>query len=330
MEQYVEKVCKEALSRKEDIKKTLSVNTLYIGGGTPSVLPPYMFWKMLDVLGDYEPFDEFTIEVNPEDIIEKGILYAKELKSVGADRISMGVQSFDDGVLKWMNRRHDSYSAKEAFSILRDAGFKNISIDLIFGIGQLSDDMWMDTVNQTLQLSPEHVSAYQLSIEEDSALALKIAEGQYSEASEDQCRRQYDILCTLLRQSGYCHYEVSNFARSGYEARHNSAYWHRVPYVGLGASAHSFLDNKRSWNSSSVSDYKPDYEILDLEDERVETIMLSLRTSEGIDKALLMEISMPELVNNLLEAKALVEEKGCIRIPEDHFFVSDEIIKELI
>ena len=191
-----------------------AVNTLYIGGGTPSVLPLDVLSRIVgavsqterlslvtepvEVTTPTELFDEFTVEVNPEDIVEKGREYVRGLLALGVNRVSMGIQSFNDDILRWMNRRHDAGNAVKAFHILRESGVRNISIDLIFGISQLTDETWKDTIEKALELSPEHISAYQLSIEEGSALAKMVADGRYVEASEEQCRRQYDI----LQQSG--------------------------------------------------------------------------------------------------------------------------------
>ena len=285
-------------------------------------------------------WEEFTIEVNPEDIVEKGEEYVRGLKDLGVNRISMGVQSFDDGILKWMNRRHDAAKAEEAFHILRRSGIDNISIDLIFGLSQLDDITWTSTIEKALSLKPEHISAYQLSVEEDSALEKLIAKGKYEEASDEQCRRQYDILCGKLNEAGYRHYEISNFALPGFEAVHNSAYWRRVPYVGLGPGAHSLSDNNvRSWNSedvprrlkdSTLKSYSREEETLTPEDIRVERIMLPLRTDIGLPEDDLRSLAGNEAVDRLLFEGALVRYQGFIRIPEDHFFVSDEIIRELI
>ena len=214
-------------------------DTLYIGGGTPSVLPFDLLKRIVSALGPSD-YEEFTVEVNPDDLVSGGPSYVAALRGLGVNRISMGVQSFDDGILRWMNRRHDAAEAREAFRLLRAAGFDNISIDLISGLSQLSDGLWEKTVTETLALRPEHISAYQLSIEEDSALEAMVKDGRYSEATDEQCRRQYDTLCRLLADAGYVHYEVSNWALPGREAVHNSAYWRRVPYVGLGPGAHSF------------------------------------------------------------------------------------------
>lgn len=237
----------EAAMRSEEISD--QVNTLYIGGGTPSVLPLSVFEDLLRTFrecGKNCSFEEFTVEVNPEDVVEKGTGYVEGLLRLGVNRISMGVQSFDDEILRWMNRRHDSDTARRAYHILEEAGVPNISIDLIFGLSQLSDSRWNETMDKALNISskgrlPHHISSYQLSVEPGSALARLVDRGEWEEASEDLCARQYAMLCGRLREAGYHHYEISNFAQPGYEAVHNSAYWSHVPYVGLGPGAHSFL-----------------------------------------------------------------------------------------
>lgn len=329
-----------------------AVNTLYIGGGTPSVLPLDVLRRIVDALlssrslrrgentvGAQSPFEEFTVEVNPEDIVEKGGEYVRGLLETGVDRVSMGIQSFDDGILRWMNRRHSAAGAVEAFRILRRCGVRNISVDLIFGLSQLADDVWKDTIERALELAPEHISAYQLSIEEGSALAKLVADGRYIEASDEQCRHQYDVLCQTLRQAGYHHYEISNFARPGFEAVHNSAYWSRVPYIGLGPGAHSLTGDIRSWNSQelphrstdgSPATYSRTSETLSPEDIRVERIMLSLRTDKGLEAAELYSLTDRAVINSLLSEGALEKQGGSIRIPESRLFTSDEIIRELI
>ncbi len=215
-----------------------SPDSLYIGGGTPSVLPLAVLERIVRALGP-ATYREFTVEVNPDDIVASGVEYVAGLRALGVNRVSMGVQSFDDGILRWMNRRHDAAGSREAFRLLRAGGFDNVSIDLIFGLSQLTETIWESTIDEALALGPEHISAYQLSIEEDSALEKMVADGRYNEASDEQCRSQYDVLCRKLAKAGYVHYEISNWARPGREAVHNNAYWRRVPYVGLGPGAHS-------------------------------------------------------------------------------------------
>ena len=405
--EYADAVIAEIRDRRKELEMNMSaqdaVNTLYIGGGTPSVLPLDVLSRIVgavsqterlslvtepvEVTTPTELFDEFTVEVNPEDIVEKGREYVRGLLALGVNRISMGIQSFNDDILRWMNRRHDAGNAVKAFHILRESGVRNISIDLIFGISQLTDETWKDTIEKALELSPEHISAYQLSIEEGSALAKMVADGRYVEASEEQCRRQYDILCRCLGRSGYHHYEISNFAKPGFEAVHNSAYWRRAPYIGLGPGAHSLTGNVRSWNSQElphrqqdetsscnpdrisscnpdstscqtssrnldvISSCNPDstscqtssrnpsgklatysrnFETLSPEDIRVERIMLSLRTDKGLEATELYSLTDSTVVDALLSEGALERQGDSIRIPEDHLFTSDEIIRELI
>ena len=246
MLRYAEALTGEIALRKDQIQKASSqqnsVNTLYIGGGTPSVLPLSVLGDMVKALSEVGvsgPFSEFTVEVNPEDIVEKGPEYVEGLLRLGVNRVSMGVQSFDDGILKWMNRRHNAANAVTAYNILEDAGVENISIDLIFGLPQISPALWDETLERALSVSsrgvpPKHISSYQLSVEPGSALASLVEKGVWSEAPEELCAAQYARLCEVLKASGYNHYEISNFALPGFEAVHNSAYWKHVPYIGLG------------------------------------------------------------------------------------------------
>lgn len=371
--EYADAVIAEIRNRRKELEMNMSaqdaVNTLYVGGGTPSVLPLDVLSRIVkaftssgalrqaqrpdrpateqfslvtepvEVTVPTELFEEFTVEVNPEDIVEKGSEYVRGLLAMGVNRISMGIQSFNDDILRWMNRRHDAWNAVKAFRILRECGVRNISIDLIFGISQLTDEIWKDTIEKALGLAPEHISAYQLSIEEGSALAKMVADGRYVEATDEQCRRQYDILCRCLGRSGYHHYEISNFAKPGFEAVHNSAYWRRVPYIGLGPGAHSLTGNIRSWNSQELphrtSDvnltlYSRNSEVLSPEDIRVERIMLSLRTDKGLETTELYSLTDRAVIDALLDEGALESHGDSIRIPEDHLFTSDEIIRELI
>ena len=348
-EEFASALVKEIEIRHQDIQGVFAsgdVNTLYIGGGTPSVLPLTVFEKLLAALGRSK-FDEFTVEVNPEDIVEKGQDYVEGLLDLGINRVSMGVQSFDDRLLKWMNRRHTSLQAVQAYRILESAGVDNISIDLIFGLPQLTDELWDDTLEKALAISsrgnlPKHISAYQLSVEEGSMLEKMISKGMCAEAPEEECRRQYEKLCRVLQQAGYEHYEISNFAMPGYQAKHNSAYWKHVPYVGLGPGAHSFLDGKRLWNADDLSAYLKagsnggfseirGSETLDQEQKKIEKMMLGLRTAAGVEEEFLRDsctgaVLAEALANGNLEALG----NGMVRIPEDRFFISDNIISSII
>ena len=399
---FVDAVCAEISSRTEEIRASAiherqcaggpasRRNTLYIGGGTPSVLPAEKLGKIAMAChnavngGDggngsdeFHPFEEFTVEVNTDDIVTKGHAYVEALRSFGVNRVSMGVQSMDDRVLKWMNRRHDAASARKAYRILKDAGMENVSIDMIFGYNPACvlpagvDASWSAQVMELLDIAgdgtlPTHISAYQLSIEEGSALAQMVSDGRYVELAEDECAEQYATLCRILRDSGYHHYEISNFALPGYEAMHNSAYWQHIPYAGIGPGAHSLCRSgrsawdvdgmgtwTRSWNLPDVEAYIAasrngawsgvrESEILSRQQYREEEIMLSLRTDKGISGAFLAEDPCAaKNAEKLLRAGAL-ESVGRdsmggfalhelqLRISEDHMFVSDDIISELI
>lgn len=361
-ERFADAIVREIEERAGEISD--DVNTLYIGGGTPSVLPLSVFRRIVSALetaGHGGPYDEFTVEVNPDDIVEKGPAYVEGLLELGVNRVSMGVQSFDDEILRWMNRRHDSAAARKAYSILESAGLRNISIDLIFGLPQLSDRQWRDTLGNALEISsmgvlPQHISSYQLSVEPGSALAGMVSRGVWSEASEDLCARQYDVLCETLASAGYDHYEISNFARPGHAAVHNSAYWRHLPYVGLGPGAHSFSaagQAVRMWNNPDLNAYVNaasfadvrGFEELTPEQLVLEHIMLALRTSEGIDAAFLHAHADREALSRAISSGDLVSVTGNLvgvsgdlliasgdrlRIPESRFFVSDSIISELI
>ncbi|MBO4634913.1 MAG: radical SAM family heme chaperone HemW [Bacteroidales bacterium] len=331
MEAYTQELCREIRRRSAEMDNSL--HTLYFGGGTPSLLP---LWSLshilltLDECGHGGPYTEFTMEVNPEDIVERGLPYVQSLKALGVNRLSIGVQSLDDDMLRWMNRRHNAEHAREAFRIAREAGMENVSIDLIFGLSNLSDAVWERTVDDAVALGPEHISCYQLTVEGDNVLAHMLENGDYEEASDEQCLQQYKLLCSKLHAAGYNHYEISNFAKPGFEAKYNSGYWQRHPYVGLGPAAHSFSGRGRSWNESVLTGYTHTEEALSVEDEKVETLMLSLRTARGADAEFLEANCLKEDIDRLVREGALVKKGRRYRIPEDHFFVSDQIIRELI
>lgn len=402
---YVEALLGEIDSRKSEFDATMDVNTLYIGGGTPSVMPLPLLCRVVEALKDESgsrKFDEFTVELNPEDVIQRGEAYAEALLGMGVTRASMGVQSFDDVVLRWMNRRHDAETAVRAYRILEKSGFRNISIDLIFGLPELGPDsqprhsdsqpkhsdslsgrfpghrgkdgyvpllderLWRETILRALDISasgmlPSHISAYQLSVEPDSALDGMIADGRCREASEESCARQYEILCEELSAAGYHHYEISNFALPGMEARHNSAYWRHVPYVGLGPGAHSLSilpdgHRCRSWNSPDLKLYLETFAPLGQRDTGctgqetlspvqlgIENVMLGLRTSLGCPLPELVSACDRARLDSAISSGRLVPVPGSselsgledgaaqyYRIPEKYFFISDGIISELL
>ncbi len=396
-DRYIKALLKEIECRKQEIAGTMDVNTLYIGGGTPSVLPLPLLCRIVEAVkkaSGTAGFEEFTVELNPEDVARRGEAYAEALLGMGVTRASMGVQSFDDGILCWMNRRHDGAAAVDAYQSLERAGFRSIGIDLIFGLPELRsgslpesacgrrDDAayvplltemsWRETIRRALDISatgvpPSHISAYQLSVEPDSALERMIAGGRCREASEESCARQYEILCEELSAAGYNHYEISNFASPGHEARHNSAYWRHVPYVGFGPGAHSLEvlpdgGRRRSWNKPDLALYLDAYapgsgrrrnfeadldalrgsETLSREQIALENVMLGLRTSAGCLLSELEEACAPEALGKAISDGHLVPvggaEAACnpetpepyYRIPEKYFFISDNIISGLM
>ncbi len=326
-ESWTEEICREALGRKDEIAAAAAVSTLYFGGGTPSVLPPGVLGRIADACGG-RSYDEWTVEVNPDDITPE---YAAALRATGVNRVSMGVQSLDDGMLRWMARRHDAAAAAVAFRTLREAGFGNISVDVIFGINGLSSQMLEATLRELTEWRPEHISAYQLSIEAGSALGKFVREGRYTELPDEDCAAQYALICAMLRAAGYEHYEISNWALPGRRAMHNSAYWTRAPYVGLGPGAHSLRrlpsasGDLRSWNSEQLSGWTSSGEKLTDKEIREEEIMLGLRTADGIKETLLY--ACPGNGTDCLVPSAL---PGNVRIPEERWFVADDIIASLI
>jgi len=323
-------------------------STLYIGGGTPSRLSPSVLGEIAGkaekIFRGGVPYEEFTVEVNPDDVTAD---FARGLKAAGVSRVSMGVQSFDDGALKWMNRRHSAEGADAAYIRLREAGFTNISMDLIFGYlvpDESEEDgmkRWRSDLERMISLKPEHISSYQMSIEPGSLLGRMVSEGRYREPSDTFCASQYELLQRLLGDAGYEQYEISNFAlatdgvKSPFRSRHNSSYWMREPYIGLGPSAHSFCGNVRSWNPDDVEGYiesegLPAVESEVLSDEEVleETIMLGLRRSEGIPISELSGISN-RTIGSMISEGLLACSAEAIFIPPSKRFVSDAIILQL-
>jgi len=235
---------------------------------------------------------ERTIETNP-DTVSESELFA--LRRAGFNRLSIGVQSFDDSALKILGRIHTSAGALETFGSARKAGFENISIDLMYGIPKQTLKGWREDLKRIEDLAPEHISCYELSVEEGTPIARDIGSGELSKPDEEMCRDMYFAADEILAESGYLHYEVSNYAKGKDNiSRHNSAYWNRTPYIGLGPSAHSFDGkNTRSWNAGSINEYLrkmnngeftvTDTEVISLEQEALETLMLGLRCASGIE-----------------------------------------------
>lgn len=267
------------------------VNTVYFGGGTPSLLEISDLRCLIsDVKGNYPvaPDAEITLEANPDDI---GLEKLQAWKALGINRLSIGVQSFFEEELRWMNRAHNAQQAMSNLQLARTE-FENITMDLIYGSPLLTDEMWKQNVDTALALDIPHLSCYALTVEEKTPLQKNIALHKTADVDNDKQARQFLLLMQWLRQAGYDHYEVSNFARPGYRSRHNSAYWKGERYLGIGPSAHSFNGTERRWNVANNAVYtkgmnegrpQQETEVLTPTQRLNETVMISMRTAEGLD-----------------------------------------------
>lgn len=269
-------------------------DTIYFGGGTPSLLPPAHLERILDGIqrAFRIPRDaEITLEANPGDL---DLAYLRMLRRIGVNRIVLGIQSFDEATLRFLGRRHSPQESRFAILWAREAGFENVGLDLIYAVPGQGVMLWQETLREAITFSPEHLSCYELSLDAETPLGKRREAGAFDLPGEDL---RYDYLVAtaqFLEEAGYIQYEVSNFARgSRYFSRHNQKYWDHTPYLGLGPSAHSFLNGKRWWNHRSLAQYLSDVkeakapvagcESLSLEALRLETLFLGLRTRKGID-----------------------------------------------
>ena len=346
---YIEAVCKELYLRKhffQDIHLKNNqfdpiVNTVYFGGGTPSCLSESDFEKIFNAIYDCfgSSFEEVTIECNPDDIT---LPYAKILKKY-ANRISLGIQTFNNDQLKLINRRHNAEEAIKAVNIIKDVGISNISIDLIFGFPKETLTDWLFDINQAIKLDVQHVSAYSLMFEEGTKLYHLLQKEEIEQISEELSVEMYDVLIDKLSEAGLAQYEISNFAKPGFESRHNSSYWNETSYLGVGPSAHSYNLSTRSWNVSNVSQYVKSISkgILPLEEEQIDEITryndlitTALRTKEGIHLNALQE----DYAQYLLEQSSEFIKEGTMIKTNDNrlaltrkgYYISDAIMAELI
>ena len=283
-------LAKEAQMEKDYLEGE-KINTVYFGGGTPSLLSSEEIKTLLSTLRKHFDIDEtaeVTLETNPDDISEKSL---QSWKAAGINRLSIGVQSFFEEELRWMNRAHNAEQAKSALTLATKA-FDNITIDLIYGSPLLTDEMWKQNVDQAIAFGIPHLSCYALTVEEKTPLHKSIALQQSAPVDPEKQARQFLLLMQWLRDAGYEHYEVSNFAKPGYRSRHNSSYWQGEKYLGLGPSAHSYNGIERRWNVANNSTYirgiendqpEREKEMLTETEKLNEMIMISLRTKEGMD-----------------------------------------------
>ena len=299
LEPMVKAICKEIELQKDFFAAPNSIiDTIYFGGGTPSLLPTQNTAFILDTIKKHftlSPKIEITLEANPDDITRERLI---SLKSMGINRLSMGVQSFVDEDLTWMNRAHRSDAAIQAIELAKEIGICNISIDLIYGIPTLSDENWIQNINTAIALGVQHLSCYALTVEPKTPLSALIIKGEKEDIDTAKQAAHFNILTSHTKQAGYEQYEFSNFALPGYRSKHNTSYWQQKKYVGIGPSAHSFTGNTRQWNIANNALYISSIEkgIVPFESETLseatqynEYIMTSLRTIEGCSYDYLQE-----------------------------------------
>ena len=343
--EYVDALLIEAEARREEVKGE-PITTVYVGGGTPSLLSEMLMEKLVTGLGrifDMSRVEEFTIEVNPDDV---HVDYIRFLRSIGVNRVSMGVQSFRDEDLRLINRRHHAAQSISAVEAISAAGIENISIDLIYGIPGQSEEDWKKNVEKAISLKVNHISAYSLMYEHGTRLSTMRDKGLVEEVAEESVAAMYDILVRELHHAGYQHYEISNFCLPGYHSRHNSSYWNLTPYLGLGVAAHSYDGTVRRYNPSHLQDYLQAMKSHQpfakaeqcTESERYdEYVMLRLRTASGLGIEALQEMFSPKFsdffirkAKVLLAQGLLCEAEGNVFIPEHHVMVTDMITCELM
>ena len=337
---YVNALCRELEIRKAYLDGA-PIRTLYFGGGTPSRLSPDQIGQVVDSIRTAYGIDslqELTVECNPDDIT---VEYVTALHRLGVNRISMGVQTFNSELLRFLHRRHSANQAIEAVRMCLESGIKNISIDLMYGLPGQTIEMFRDDLHVALSTGVQHISSYCLSYEENTPLQTLRDQGKLIPADDDLCSQMFTLMCDTLREGGFEHYEISNFCLSGFHSRHNSSYWDGTPYLGVGAGAHSYDGRSRQWNPSDLDAYmngieqgRPQYEIEHLSETDLynERIMLRLRTAQGLNLSLLTPQDRLSILNSahaLLEKGILIIENDFLRIPERHMFISDSIISSL-
>lgn len=338
-DEYVSALCTEIISYKKEKRRCL--DTVYFGGGTPSLLSVSQMQKILGCIRetfDISSLAEITFEANPGTLSEDK---AHGFKALGFNRVSLGLQSIHENEMKKLGRIHNFEEFLSAFNLLRMAGFDNINVDLMYGIPYQTKESFESTVRTVVAMSPEHISSYGLILEEGTPLFLQKDTLQFP-TQDDECD-MYDLCREILGQSGYEHYEISNYAKSGKRSRHNMLYWNLAEYIGVGAAAHSYLDGHRYYNTDRVSEYinsmlDGDFSRAESEvDLPFEYVMLKLRLSDGF---LLSEYEAlfgksflsgrEEIVDRLGKEGLLEIENGALRLTERGFYLSNSILVEFL
>lgn len=336
---------KEIVLRKDELQNK-NLRSLYFGGGTPSVLSADEIKFLIDEVLKHFNFNndiEITLEANPDDLNSQ---FLKGLSSSPVNRLSIGTQSFFDEDLKLMNRAHNASEAEGSIKRAQDFGFENLSIDLIYGSPTSNLEIWKENLNKTIALEIPHISSYALTVEPKTALENWISKGKVSNPKEEEQNREFYYMIDFLKDHGFDHYEVSNFAKEGFYSRHNSAYWKYQEYLGIGPSAHSYNGNDvRSWNVANNQQYikklnsnilAKETEILSQKDQFNEMIMIGLRTIWGVDLTSLnqkfstniLDKFNKEIQHKIEEGILKIEDKH-LKIPEKHWFMADGIASDL-
>ena len=334
------------LQQRRDYLNGEQVQTIYFGGGTPSLLEPAEIQSVIDTIRHLHSVvdnPEITVEANPDDLTPA---YIGQLAQTSVNRLSIGIQSFDDEMLKLMNRRHTAQQAIDAVRNCQQAGFSNISVDLIYGLPRMTADDWRRQLDNVARLNVQHLSAYHLSYEEGTAFGLKLKQHKLEEVSEDDSLEQFEILTNWAKTAGFEHYEISNFAKSGFRSRHNSSYWNRTVYLGIGPAAHSYNRTTRSWNTANTAEYikgiesgscVSEEEQLSPSDIFNDYVITALRTSSGIDMDYLEREQPRQMVEYMKHQADSFVADGKLEYSANHLklthsgiFVSDEIMESLI
>lgn len=346
LEPFLKALVQEMDLRSDYLPPSSAIETLYFGGGTPSLLCREDFSLLFDAVSRHWTLAadaEITLEANPDDLTPA---YLADLACLPFNRISMGVQSFNDYYLGLLNRRHNARQARQAIARAQQAGFRNISIDLIYGLPYQTMSDWEADLDTALQTDVQHLSAYGLSYEDGTLLRRLLDDGKLEPVADDDMNAMYRLLRAKTAKRGFEAYEISNFALPGYRSRHNSSYWHGVPYIGLGPAAHSYDGRSRQWNVRSITGYIRSIETGSIPAEREELtvneryndfVMVSLRTSEGIDLALLKQHFGYEMMEYCLQCARpfvrsgqLVQANGFLRLSVEGILVSNLVMSELM
>lgn len=335
----------ELIAQKEYLKGE-TIKTIYLGGGTPSLLAKKEIDSLLSAVITHFPVAhevEITLEANPDDLSKEKL---KELKASGINRLSVGIQSFDDRLLKFLNRAHHASAARQCLHDVREAGFSNISLDLMYAIPDLSDKLWNETIQEALRFSPEHISTYALTLEERTVFGNWRKKGKLKMVEEETEARQFEMLMEVLTPAGYEQYEISNFSKPGFISQHNSSYWKQFHYLGIGPSAHSFDGVSRQFNIlnnalyiRSIRQGTPSFEreVLSRENKINEYILTMLRTVWGCDLRFLkrelnddLMMRSGEYIHQITQQGLVYIEGETLKLTRKGNLLADKIAEDLM